>query len=88
MIGVVPSVKSIKARPKDEKHDFVRLECVWEYAGNESLVEFHVRWIGDEDNRTRQINKTFDGTDEKVYLYDYEGARQDGDGFIFDKEVC
>ena len=64
---------------------------MWEYVGNKSLVEFHVRWVGDEHDLTRQINKTFDGTDERVYLYEYEfpnATSFDPHGFTFNKEVC
>ena len=74
----------------DEDTAEVRLKCVWEYDGNSSFVEFDVRWIGDEFNRNRQINKTFNGNDEREYLYEYQFAfgLYDNRNYEFNKEVC
>ena len=71
----------------------MRLKCSWEYDGNASHVEFHVRWIGDEMNPNRRIDKMFNGTDEREYLYQHEnvgrtGPPVDSHNYAFNKEVC
>ena len=78
----------------DENKTDVRLKCSWEYDGNASFVEFHVRWIGDEMDPNRRIEQIFNGTDEKVFLYEHEYAgkgdadRPDAHEYAFNKEVC
>lgn len=72
----------------------MRLKCSWEYDGNASFVEFHVRWIGDEMDPNRRIEQIFNGTDEKVFLYEHEYAGKgnfdypDAHEYAFNKEVC
>jgi hypothetical protein len=72
----------------------VKLKCIWKYDGNPSFVEFHVRWIGDESNPNRQINKTFNGNEIREYLYEHEYAQKgpfdqpDARNYAFNKEVC
>ena len=94
LTGIVPSVKAISASVLDEDTEYVRLKCVWAYDGNASLVEFHVRWIGNESDPKRQINKKFNGTDKKEYLYEHEYAGKglfdppDHHDYAFNNEVC
>ncbi len=93
-LGIVPKVKAILSSVLDEHTEFVRLRCVWDYDGNASLVEFHVRWIGNESDPQRQINKMFSGTDEREYLYEHEYAGKgeldppDNHDYTFNEEVC
>jgi hypothetical protein len=93
-IGIVPNVASISASVLDEDTAYVQLKCVWKYDGNASLVEFDVRWIGDEFDKIRQINKIFNGDDEREYLYEHQYAGKephelpDPRNYAFNKEVC
>ena len=88
------SVKKINASVLHEKEEFVRLKCAWEYDGNASTVTFHVRWIGDEKDEIRRIDRIFNGNEKREYLYEneYAGKKEseqpDARRYTFKKEVC
>ena len=89
-------MESITASPSnDNKNESVRLKCSWVYNGNATLVKFKVRWIGDEMDIKRRIQKEFTGSERREYFYHFQWSNETGhflpaptqDGYQFNKEV-
>ena len=63
--GVVPIIKELKAKPKNETREFVALTCIWKCRDNSSLVEFHVRWFSDSNHTSPAVERKLNGTATK-----------------------
>ena len=100
ILGVVPTIASLKVAAKDEDKEAVDLSCSWEYRSDGSHVEFNVRWFRDSSDTSHSVEHKINGTASKrSYEHLYERAQVfiHGDtkeyiygpnGYHWNKEVC